>query len=183
MEFVNHNKDIGERNGNFKDSSFRAQLMIHNAEQEYILRGLELYCLGYRNNDCITVYDVEDNTKCISLDSSCRYASLLKNSPFKCSDSRLFYIPLWSTEALWKEMPDTVIYDGIEYRKNAYYHSVRGWSIKYICIVGDGLDCIGPDRYLEFISVTSADVLGSHRLKDVLYEALIRLSKFIYKDK
>lgn len=180
MEFVNHNKDVGERNDNFKESSYKTQFMLYNVDKEHILRGLELYLLGYRNNDCTTVYDEEDSTKCIGLAPTCRYVSLLKDPQFRCSDPRLFLIPLWSTEALWKELPETVIYDGKEYHKNVFYHSLQGWSVKYRGLRGDGLDCIGPDRYIDLISVTSAETC-SKELKDNLYEALIRLSKYMYK--
>lgn len=182
MEFINHNKDVGERNDNFKESSFATQFMLYNVEvdKEYILQGLDLYYLGYRNNDCITyaVHDDVYSTKCISSEAKCRYESLLKNSQFRCSDPRLFLIPVWSTEALWKELPESVRCDGIEYHKNVSYHSLRGWSINYRGIKGEGLDCIGPDRYIDLISVSSVDT-GSKELKSVLYAALIRLKRYM----
>ena len=176
MEFVNHNKDVGERNDNFKESSYKTQFMLYNVDKEHILRGLELYLLGYRNNDCTTVYDEEDSTKCIGLAPTCRYVSLLKDKQFRCSDPRLFLIPLWSTEALWKELPETVIYDGIECRKKVYYDGMQGWLVEYI---GTDMSDEGLD-YITLLSVSSAET-SSKELKDVLYEALIRLSKYMYK--
>lgn len=175
MEFINHNKDVGERNDNFKESSFATQFMLYHVDKEYILQGLDLYYLGYRNNDCIS-YALHDELH----ESTHRYESLLKDPQFRCSDPRLFLIPVWSTEALWKELPGIVRCDGIEYHKNVSYHSLRGWSINYRGIRGDGLDCIGPDRYIDLISVSSADT-GSKELKSVLYAALIRLKRYIYK--
>lgn len=174
MEFINHNKDVGERNDNFKESSFATQFMLDNVEvdKEYILQGLDLYYLGYRNNDCIT-YAVHDE---VQTESTCRYESLLKDPQFRCSDPRLFLIPVWSTEALWKELPDSVLYDSIECHKKVYYDSVQGWLIEYM---GIDTSCEGLD-YVTLLSVSSAEV-GSKDMKDVLYEALIRLKRYIYK--
>lgn len=173
MEFVNHNHANGESNLNFKDSSFKSQYFLYqfSIDKEYIIRGLELYMLGYRNNDCVTLYDETDDAKCIGLELSRRYFDILKNNHF---GGDLFRVPIWSEEALMTELPEVVEYDGIVHNKKIYYEYDKGWSIVYRAFVDGGA------IQSELINVTSSDV-DSKDLKDVAYEALIQLNESLGK--
>lgn len=166
MEFVNHNHANGESNLNFKDSSFKSQYFLYqfSIDKEYIIKGLELYMLGYRNNDCVTLYDETDDAKCIGLELTRRYFDILKNNHF---GGDLFKVPIWSEDALMKELPDVVVCDGDECHKKVSYDDVQGWVIKYTGITKDGL----------YTEIVYAD--GSKELKDVAYEALVQLNEYL----